>query len=167
MSEPIQNPHPSLSRKEAGEGQRELAIVLSSGGQFYAVLGAHRECGIWLSLAKHPLPVPSEWHRPGDTFAAVMRGRDYYRIGASAPQHSNGTKAIAPDDELVTDYLDASWWTPGLEEAWEEISTLSLTLSRKEAGEGQNLVGHASLPADDARASALAPPSKKKGGSRG
>ena len=104
----------------------ELALVLSSGGQFYAVLGTHRECGIWLSLQKHPLPVPSEWHRPGDTFAAVMRGRDYYRIGASAPQHSNSTKSITADDELVKDYFDAAWWTPGLQEAWAENTRRSV-----------------------------------------
>jgi hypothetical protein len=135
----------------------ELAIVLSSGGQFYAVLGVHRECGIWLSLEKKPLPVPSEWHRPGDTFAAVMRGRDYWRVGASAPQHSNSTKSIAPDDELVKDYLDAAWWTPGLQEAWTAADGLTAAMD-----EARNQIDELSR-----MHVCETPSSKKKGASRG
>jgi hypothetical protein len=102
----------------------EVQIIFSAGRQFYAVPEIHRECGLWLSVQKHPLPLGIEWHRPGLTFAAVMRGRDYYRIGACAPQHTDGSKAVAVDDELVSDYRDAAWWTPGLEEAWVEIRGL-------------------------------------------
>ena len=100
---------------------KEVQIVLSAGGQFYAVLDIPRTCGLWLSIATHPLPVPSEWHRPGLTFAAIMRGRDYYRVGAYSPQHQDGSRSVPIDDELVKDWCDAAWWTPGLEEAWVEI----------------------------------------------
>jgi hypothetical protein len=99
----------------------ELQIMYSAGGQFYAIADVARECGLWLSVAKHPLPVPAEWRRPGLTFAAVMRGRDYYRIGAYAPQNVNRSAPISSDDECVRDYRDAAWWTPGLEEAWVEL----------------------------------------------
>jgi hypothetical protein len=98
----------------------EVQIIFSAGGQFYAIPDVKRECGLWLSLAKHPLPVPNEWHRPGLSFAAVMRGRDYWRIGHHALMHTDGSKAVSIDDELVTDYRDAAWWTPGLEESWAQ-----------------------------------------------
>ena len=45
--------------------QAEVEVILSAGGQFYAVTGAGRERGLWLGVDKHPLPVPLEWHRPG------------------------------------------------------------------------------------------------------
>ena len=103
----------------------EVQIIFSAGGQFYAIPDVKRECGLWLSLAKHPLPVPNEWHRPGLSFAAVMRGRGYWRIGHHAPMHTDGSKAVSIDDELVRDYRGASWWTPGLEEAWAESTRRS------------------------------------------
>jgi hypothetical protein len=98
----------------------EVQILYSAGGQFYVVPEIRRECGIWLSVARYPLPVPNEWHRPGLTVAAVIRGRDYWRIGAHAPQYTDGSKAIDNEDELVRDYADAAWWAPGLQEAWAE-----------------------------------------------
>jgi hypothetical protein len=104
----------------------EVQIIFSAGGQFYAIPDVKRECGLWLSLAKHALPVPNEWHRPGLSFAAVMRGRDYWRIGHNAPMHTDGSKAVSIDDELVTDYRDASWWTPGLQESWVEAEGFKL-----------------------------------------
>jgi hypothetical protein len=106
----------------------ELQIIYSAGGQFYAIAGVKRECGLWLSLAKHPLPVATEWHRPGSSFAAVMRGRDYWRIGQHAVLHTDGSKAVSIDDDLVRDYQDASWWTPGLEEAWAESEGFRLAV---------------------------------------
>jgi len=108
----------------------EVEIIFTVGRQFYAVLrgpagpaGAAplRECGLWLSIEKKPLPVPSDWRRPDMVCACVMRGRDYYRVGIRGPQHSGGSQAISLDDELVKDYRDAAWWTPGLEEAWVEL----------------------------------------------
>ncbi len=111
---------------------REMQIIFSAGGQFYAVPEVRRECGIWLAMEKRPLPVPLEWRRPGSVCAAVMRGRDYYRVAIFGPQHSDGSKAIAADNELVVDYRDAAWWTPGLEEAWAEADGFKLALN--EAG---------------------------------
>ena len=101
--------------------EQQIEILLSAGGQFYAIPDIRRECGLWLSVATHPLPVPPEWHRPGLTFAAIMRGRSYYRIGAHTPQRSGPIKGVSIDDELVRDYRDACWWTPRLEEAWIEL----------------------------------------------
>lgn len=111
---------------------REVQLVFSAGGLFYAVLDIPRTCGLWLSIEKHPLPVPNEWHRPGLTFAAIMRGRDYFRIGAYSPQHTDGSKSLPLDDELVRDWCDASWWTPGLEEAWGEIQGMREALCQAE-----------------------------------
>jgi hypothetical protein len=108
----------------------EVQIILSASGQFYAIPDVTREYGLWLSLAKNPLPVPNEWHRPGLSFAAVIRGRDYWRIGHHAPMHTDGSKAVSIDDELVRDYHDASWWTPGLEESWAEAENFKLALDQ-------------------------------------
>jgi len=104
--------------------QAQVEIIFSAGGQFYAVTGAGCERHLWLGVDKHPLPVPLEWHRPGLVCACVMRGRSYYRIAAFGPQHSGGSKSVSIDDELVKDYRDAAWWTPGLEEAWVELQGL-------------------------------------------
>jgi hypothetical protein len=145
-----------------------LMVVFSAGRHFYAVPDVKRECGLWLSVEKHELPIPPEWHRPGSVCACVMRGRCYYRIGIFGPQHADGSKAISIEDELVKDYRDAAWWTPSLEEAWLEI------LGMREAfSEGTklhvctNAVAPASLPVNDVQASALVPPPKSKGGKRG
>jgi hypothetical protein len=150
-----------------------LQVIFSASGGFYAIPDVKRECGLWLSVEKKPLPVPAEWRRPGLAFACVMRGRDYWRIGHYAPHHTNGSKEVEPQDELVRDYSDASWWTPGLEEAWAEADgmhaametarTQIIDLSRKHVCEksSSELVGQASLPANDARASA--PPKKTRG----
>ncbi len=99
----------------------DAEIILSAGNQFYAVIDSGRECALWLSLERYPLPVPKEWRRPGATCACVMRGRNYYRLATLGPQHTNVTKAIAADDELIRDYRDAAWWTPSLQEAWAEL----------------------------------------------
>ena len=107
---------------------REVQIIFSAGGQYYAVLDILRTCGAWLSIDKRPLPVPGEWHRPGTTFAAVMRGRDYYRIGVYGLQRQDGSKSVPLDDELVKDWCDASWWTPGLEEAWAEADGMAAAM---------------------------------------
>src|SRR5579875_752655 len=107
---------------------KEVQIVFSAGGQFYAIPDIRREGGIWLSLARHPLP--------GLSFAVVMRGRDYWRVGLHAPTRPDGSRAVSIDDELVRDYRDACWWTPGLEEAWAEAEGLRLAMEEmaREAG---------------------------------
>jgi hypothetical protein len=101
-----------------------MQIIFSAGRQLYAVPDVRRECGLWMSVAKHPLPVPPEWRRPGSTCVVVMPGRDYYRVGIFGPQHTDGSISVALDDELVQDYRDAAWWTPGLQEAWVELKGL-------------------------------------------
>ncbi|HJU11870.1 MAG TPA: hypothetical protein VJ728_13390 [Candidatus Binataceae bacterium] len=106
----IRNPLP-------GEGPT-VRIIYSGGGQFYAVPDVERECGLWLSVETHSLPVPPEWRRPDSVCACVIRGRDYYRIGMFRPVHTDGSEVVSADDSKVTDYRDAAWWTPGLEKAW-------------------------------------------------
>jgi hypothetical protein len=103
----------------------QMEIIFSAGGQFYAVPDVRRECGLWLSTATHPLPVPVEWHRPGAVCACVARGRNYYRIGIFGPQRNEISRTVDADSELARDYRDAAWWTPGLEEAWTQIDALS------------------------------------------
>lgn len=103
-------------------------IIYSIDGFYYNVPDT-RECGIWLSVQKHPLPVPIGWHRPAVLMACVMRGRDYFRICQFAPIGRGKTDTIEDNDELVLDYRDASWWTPGLEEAWSKIDELNTLLS--------------------------------------
>jgi hypothetical protein len=107
----------------------EVEIIFSAGRQFYAVPEIRRECGLWLSVEKHPLPVPPEWRRPESICACVMRGRDYYRVGMFRPLHSDGSEAASIDDERVRDYRDAAWWTPGLEEAWGELPGMTGTFA--------------------------------------
>ena len=96
--------------------QREVQIIYSANCEYYAIPGS-REAGIWLSLRKYELPVRQTWRAPGLAGAAVMRGRDYYRFFSVAPMNQGRSGTIAADDELVRDYADAAWWTPGLEEA--------------------------------------------------
>lgn len=98
----------------------QVLIIYSAGGRFYAIPSSGREVGIWLSVEREPLPVSALWHAPGIAFAAVMRGRDYYRVGTIVPQHEGPTELIECDSQLARDYADAAWWTPGLEEAWAE-----------------------------------------------
>jgi hypothetical protein len=107
-----------------GGARSEVQIIFSAGRQFYAVPEIRRECGLWLSVEKHPLPVPPEWRRPESICACVMCGRDYYRVGVFRPLHSDGSETAGSDDERVRDYRDAAWWTPGLEEAWVELQEL-------------------------------------------
>jgi hypothetical protein len=106
----------------------QVEIVFSADGGWYACPAVERECGVWLSLAKHELPVTPQWRRPGFGFAAVMRGRDYYRYGQYAALRSGERRLADRSDELVRDWQDACWWTPGLQEAWAEADGLALAL---------------------------------------
>ena len=106
----------------------QVQISYSLDGKLYAMEGI-RECALWMSVEKHPLPVPDGWHRPGIVMAAIMRGRDYYRICQFAPTSLGQRVTIDEDSELVTDYREAAWWTPGLEQAWAEIDKLKRPLS--------------------------------------
>jgi hypothetical protein len=96
-------------------------------------MSAMRECGLWLSIQKHPLPVPPQFRRPDSVCACVMRGRDYYRVAMFRPAHTDGCTAVSLDDELVKDYCDAAWWTPGLEEAWVELDGMKEAFARASA----------------------------------
>ena len=104
-------------------------VQFSSDGAYYLVprIGAEKfpQGGmIWLETATHPLPVGREWHTPNLFGAAVMRGRDYWRRFTRGRLLSGAQKPIAAGDVLIRDYIDAAWWTPGLEEAWVEAHGL-------------------------------------------
>ncbi len=53
-----------------------------------------------------------------------MRGRDYWRRFTRGRLLLGAQKLIAAGDVLIRDYIDAAWWTPGLEEAWAETEGL-------------------------------------------
>lgn len=106
----------------------QVEIAYNHAGDYYAIAGI-RECAIWLSVEKYPLPVPHDMHRPGTVVACIMRGRDYYRIGQFGPA-SQGPVIAATENqaELIDDYRDAVWWTPGLEEAWAELDGMHIAM---------------------------------------
>jgi hypothetical protein len=116
----------------AEETKPDVTIALSASGLFYCMATHERECGLWLGVEKKPLPVPSELRRPGTVGAAIMRGRDYWRHYTRTPLGQGDTKTVPADDDLVTDYRDAAWWTPGLEEAWAEADGLHESLRTME-----------------------------------
>ena len=115
---------------------RSPQIVYTVNGLYYLVPGV-RECSLWLSTGKYRLPVPCDWRRAGGACAVIMRGRDYYRMAAFVPQNPGLSKAAGLDDELVRDYRDAAWWTPGLEEAWAEAEGMAAAMeeARKQIDE--------------------------------
>jgi hypothetical protein len=112
------------------EDVEKLEVVQFSGdGAYYLVprIGAEKfpQGGmIWLETATHPLPVGQEWHTPNLFGAALMRGREYWRRFTRARLLLGAQKTIAASDVLLRDYIDAAWWTPGLEEAWAEAEGL-------------------------------------------
>jgi hypothetical protein len=100
----------------------EVLAMFSADRQFYVVPEAKRDGPlIWLATNKRPLPVPPEWRRPDSVCAFVMRGRDYYRFGLFGPLQMGISEMRPAGDDLIIDYLDAVWWTPGLEETWVEL----------------------------------------------
>ena len=104
-------------------------VQFSSDGAYYLAprIGAEKfpQGGmIWLETTTHPLPVGQEWHTPNLFGAAVMRGRDYWRRFTRGRLLPGVQKSVAAGDVLIRDYAGASWWTPGLEEAWAEADGL-------------------------------------------
>lgn len=144
----------------------QILAMFSADGSFYAVPDKREASLVWLSVVKRVLPVPIEWRRPDSLCAFVMRGRDYYRLGVFGPLHTGASQMLDPGHELVKDYRDAAWWTPGLEEAWVELEGLHEALERATTLHVCTIkpesAGQASLPVEDARASAPAPPHKKE-----
>ncbi len=111
------------------EDVRREVVQFSSDGAYYLVprIGAEKfpQGGmIWLETATHPLPVGPEWHTPNLFGAAVMRGRDHWRRFTRGRLMPGAQKPIAAGDVLIRDYIDAAWWSPGLEEAWAEADGL-------------------------------------------
>ena len=115
------------------EDVRREVVQFSSDGAYYLVprIGAEKfpQGGIiWLETATNPLPVGHEWHTPNLFGAAVMRRRDYWRRFTRGRLLLGAQKSIAAGDVLIRDYIDAAWWTPGLEEAWVELHGLKEAL---------------------------------------
>src|SRR5258708_34691238 len=123
-------------QEEVQSAEREV-VQFSSDGAYYLVprIGVEKfpQGGmIWLETATHPLPVGQEWHTPNLFGAAVMRGRDYWRRFTRGRLLPGAQKVIAAGDVLIRDYIDAAWWTPGLEGALAETEGLP------EAGQGMD-----------------------------
>jgi hypothetical protein len=111
------------------EVEKVEVVQFSSDGAYYLVprIGTEKfpQGGmIWLGTATHPPPVGLEWHTPNLFGAAVMRGRDYWRRFTRGRLLPGAQKPIAAGNVLIRDYIDAAWWTPGLEEAWVEAHGL-------------------------------------------
>jgi hypothetical protein len=111
---------------------KTVDIQYSRDGDFYCIPAIVRDGGFWLSVAPYSLPVASEWKLPGIRGMAIMRGRDYARKFERMPLFPGRLEAIAADSALVADWKDASWWTPGLEEAWAECEGLHLAVAQHE-----------------------------------
>jgi hypothetical protein len=108
----------------------EMQVLFSPDRQYYSVAGVEVPVDLlWLSVTTYPLPVPSYFQHPTPFCACLNRGRNYYRVGTAAPQRVWQIENKDSDDPLVSDFRDASWWTPGLEEAWVEIQGLQEALS--------------------------------------
>jgi hypothetical protein len=115
------------------EDVRHEVVQFSSDGAYYLVprIGAKKfpQGGmVWLETTMHPLPVGQEWHTPNLFGAAVMRGRNYWRRFTRGRLLLGAQKSVAAGDVLIRDYIDAAWWTPGLEEAWAEADGLHETV---------------------------------------
>jgi hypothetical protein len=130
------------------EEVEEVEVVqFSSDGAYYLVprIGMEKfpaDGMIWLETTTHPLPVGQEWHTPNLFGAAIMRGRDYWRRFTRGRLLLGAQKSIAASDVLLRDYIDAAWWTPGLEEAWVEIQGLKEALAEAESGNEHESSGH-------------------------
>ena len=131
------------------EAEQVEVVQFSSDGAYYLVprIGAEKfpQGGmIWLETATHPLPVGQEWHTPNLFGAAVMRGRDYWRRFTRGRLMPGAQKPIAAGDVLIRDYIDAAWWTPGLEEAWAETEGLHEAAQEmyRERAESETDSGH-------------------------
>ncbi len=133
-------------QEEVQNAEREV-VQFSSDGAYYLVprIGVEKfpQGGmIWLETATHPLPVGQEWHTPNLFGAAVMRGRDYWRRFTRGRLLPGAQTSIAAADVLIRDYIDAAWWTPGLEEAWAETEGLHEAVQEMHRAESEAESGH-------------------------
>jgi hypothetical protein len=113
----------------------EVRIVFSQDRTYYCAPEVKRDgTWLWLGVEKCPLPVPMELQAPGLSGAAVMRGRDYWRRFTRIPPRPGVEEMVAADDEHVSDYRAAVWWTPGIEEAWVEAEGFKAALDEGKRG---------------------------------
>ena len=114
----------------------EVTVLLNSDATYYCVPAVGREGGIWLTVETFPKPVGPEWRYPNTFGVALIRGRDYVRRFTRMRLTAGRTETLAADAALVADWRTASWWTPGLEEAWAELERLVEALSVLEPARG-------------------------------
>jgi hypothetical protein len=112
---------------------KTVQVVFSSDQSYFCVPEVARDGGLWLSVKTYPLPLSEMWRFPNTFGMAVMRGRDYARMFTRNPLREGKTEPVPADDPLVADWHDASWWTPGLEEAWAECEGLREALATAQA----------------------------------
>lgn len=99
----------------------DVTILLNSDGTYYCCPGVARDGALWLSVDVFPKPVNPEWRYPNTFGVALIRGPDYVRRFTRMRLSVGRTEAVASDAALVADWKAASWWTPGLEEAWAQL----------------------------------------------
>lgn len=99
-------------------GDKTYTVFFSQDKTWYAVPELSRcNPAIWLGVEKVPAPIPDNLKRR-DTLhgAAVMPERSYWRRFSAVQMAPGPQETRLADDELVADYRDASWWTPGIAE---------------------------------------------------
>jgi len=105
----------------ADQTTAEVTVLLNSDGTYYCCPAVARDGAMWLSVATLPKPIGPEWRYPNTFGVALIRGRDYVRRFTRMRLTAGRTETVAPDAVMVADWRAASWWTPGLEEAWAEL----------------------------------------------
>jgi|SRR5208283_1375520 len=103
------------------EQNNEVTVLLNSDGNYYCCPAAPREGALWLSVETFPKPVKPEWRYRNTFGVALIRGRDYVRHFTRMRLTAGRTETVSADTGMVADWRAASWWTPGLEEAWAEL----------------------------------------------
>ncbi len=106
------------------EQNNEVTVLLNSDGNYYCCPAVPREGALWLSVETFPKPVGPEWRYPNTFGVALIRGRDYVRHFTRMRLTAGRTETVSADTGMVADWRAASWWTPGLEEAWAELDAL-------------------------------------------
>ena len=107
----------------------KYTVIFSADKTWYAVKELAKP--IWLGVEKVPPPIPDNVKRPGISGAAIMPGRSYWRRFTAVPLTPGPSETRIADDEMVADYRDASWWTPGISEPVEEPAPAPAAKSKK------------------------------------
>jgi hypothetical protein len=107
----------------------DVTMLLSADGTYYCCPAVPRDGALWLSVATYPKPVGPEWRYPNHFGVALVRGRDYVRRFTRMRLRAGRTEMLAANADLVLDWINAAWWTPGLEEAWDALDAVPTNIA--------------------------------------